>query len=111
MGNCVPSRNIMVSGRRTSMRLETDYWEALEEIVDREGLTLSEYLTEIDEDRGTTSLTAFVRLSVLEYFRKAATDDGHVAVGHGSLHVVQRPSISANAISRAKAKKHHTPAM
>ncbi|WP_348981781.1 ribbon-helix-helix domain-containing protein, partial [Azospirillum sp. TSH58] len=34
-------RNVMVAGRRTSMRLEPAFWDALEEIAQREDLTVS----------------------------------------------------------------------
>jgi predicted DNA-binding ribbon-helix-helix protein len=105
MGNCVPSRNIMVSERRTSIRLEEDFWEALKEMGARENLTLSEILTEADEGRGSTSLTAYVRRTVLEYFRRAATDDGHRAIGHGTFQVVQRQSISDSLINKARTRK------
>ncbi|WP_199230254.1 ribbon-helix-helix domain-containing protein, partial [Azospirillum sp. TSH58] len=34
-------RNLMVAGKRTSMRLEPAFWDALEEIAQREDLTVS----------------------------------------------------------------------
>jgi predicted DNA-binding ribbon-helix-helix protein len=111
MGNCVPSRNIMVSGRRTSMRLETDFWNALEEIATRQKTTVSEILTRIDRKRllkadgaprakvagknpgksdnedGIISLTAAARLFALAYYYKACTEDGHIAAKHGPLRI------------------------
>jgi predicted DNA-binding ribbon-helix-helix protein len=85
MGNCVPSKNVMVSGRRTSMRMEEEFWRALDEMARRENKALSELLTQIDNLRGDVSLTAKARLIALDYFCKASTDDGHRLAGHGSL--------------------------
>ena len=45
------SRNVKVNGRRTSMRLEGEIWEALEEISERENLTINELCSQIDNMR------------------------------------------------------------
>lgn len=73
------SRNVTVGGRRTSLRLEPEMWDALDEIAEREAVTLSEICTRIDRARrhGASSLTAAVRVFVLSYFRAAATEEGH----------------------------------
>lgn len=77
------NRNVTVSGRRTSMRLEPAMWEALQQICSREGKTLNELVTEIDRMRSESSLTAAIRVYLLGYFRAAATDEGHRLAGHG----------------------------
>lgn len=79
------SRNITVSGHRTSMRLEPDMWDALEEICQRESLSAHEICTLIDSRRHRSSLTAAMRVFILSYFRAAATDEGHLRAGHGRL--------------------------
>lgn len=61
------SKNITVAGRRTSMRLESRFWEALEEIAQRERQTIHELCTIIDQRRGRLSLTAAVRAAVVDY--------------------------------------------
>ena len=72
-----------VCGHRTSMRLEASMWEALDEIGEREGKTLHELCSTIDEYRDESSLTAAIRVFILSYFRSAATDIGHIRSGHG----------------------------
>ena len=81
--NPLSNRNVTVNGRRTSMRLEQEMWEALREICRREDLTVHELCSLIDDRRGLSSLTAATRVFTLMYFRAAATDEGHATAGHG----------------------------
>lgn len=62
-------RNIVVNGHRTSMRLESAMWSAMEEIARREGRPLREIVSMIDHKRLESSLTAAVRVFCVEYFR------------------------------------------
>ncbi|OFX14661.1 MAG: hypothetical protein A2516_05010 [Alphaproteobacteria bacterium RIFOXYD12_FULL_60_8] len=79
------SRNVTINGRRTSLRLEPSMWEALTEICDREGLNLHQVCSLIAGKRFCGTLTADVRVFVLGYFRRAATEDGHARIGHGRM--------------------------
>lgn len=79
------SRNVTVDGHRTSLRLEQDVWDALEEVCSRESLNVHQLCTHIEVRRGGSSRTAAVRAFVLGYFRAAASDSGHVRAGHGTL--------------------------
>jgi predicted DNA-binding ribbon-helix-helix protein len=79
------ARNVTVAGKRTSVRLEPEMWDALQEITLRQGITLHQLCTEIARQRGVSSLTAAIRAYALAYFRAAATERGHRAAGHGSL--------------------------
>ena|SRR5271155_3951221 len=63
------TRNVMVSGLRTSMRLEAPFWDALEEILRREDMTLNELVTRIKNGAPTmTNLSSAVRVFVQSYF-------------------------------------------
>lgn len=73
-------RNVIVSGRRTSMRLEPDMWDALAEICRREHTTVHELCSRIDGLRRGGSLTSATRVYVMRYFRRAAAEQG---AGHG----------------------------
>ncbi|TQV73377.1 ribbon-helix-helix domain-containing protein [Denitrobaculum tricleocarpae] len=79
------SRNILVSGRRTSLRLEPVMWDALGEVCRRESKNANELCTMINARRNESSLTAAVRVFILAYFMAAATEEGHVSAGHGTL--------------------------
>lgn len=66
-------RSILVNGRRTSLTLESDIWEALDDIALREGVATTALIGTLDLRRGEMPLTAALRVYVLSYFR-AATD-------------------------------------
>jgi predicted DNA-binding ribbon-helix-helix protein len=82
------NRNVTAARGRTSMRLEPELWSALEEICQREGLTLAEAVRKIElsnphsKDGGRTSA---VRVFIVSYFRAAATALSHQSAGHGPL--------------------------
>ena len=83
MASTLVSRNIIVSGHRTSMRLERAMWDALFEVCRRERNTIHAICTQVDETRHESSLTAALRVFIMTYFRSAATEDGHQHAGHG----------------------------
>jgi predicted DNA-binding ribbon-helix-helix protein len=65
-------RNIVVAGRRTSVRLEPLMWEALREIAGRRGIGLNALITEIAQAREASSLTAAIRVYIVDFYRSAA---------------------------------------
>jgi len=77
------NRNVVADTGRTSMRLEPELWEALGEICDREGQDLHALIRAVDALRSRGGRTSAVRVYVLQYFRLAATEAGHLAAGHG----------------------------
>jgi predicted DNA-binding ribbon-helix-helix protein len=80
------NRNVTSNDGRTSMRLEPELWDALEEICKREARGLSEVIREIEAmRRARGGRTSAVRVFVLNYFREAATDAGHKGAGHGAI--------------------------
>ncbi len=62
-------RNVKVFGRRTSMRLESAYWDALEEIARREGTDVDALFDKVAKAPHRGNLTSAIRLYVLAYFR------------------------------------------
>lgn len=84
MRSTLVSRNVVVSGRRTSVRLEPEMWDGLREICQRERSTLHQVCTTVSLQKlEETSLTAAIRVFVMRYFRLAATEEGHTKAGHG----------------------------
>jgi predicted DNA-binding ribbon-helix-helix protein len=79
------ARNVTVAGRRTSLRMEPEMWDALQEAAAREGLSLHDFCTGVAKRRGAYSMTAAIRVHLLDYFRDAATEAGHKGAGHGKL--------------------------
>ena len=78
------SRNLIISGKRTSARLEPDMWAALFDIVRREHRSVHSICSLIDQHKPQDcSLTAAIRVFIMAYFRSAATEEGHARAGHG----------------------------
>jgi predicted DNA-binding ribbon-helix-helix protein len=67
-------KNINVSGRRTSVRMEPVMWRSLNDIRDREGLTLNQICTLVDSLRGEMGLTAALRVFIISYYRAVAVE-------------------------------------
>ena len=63
--------NIVVDGRRTSVRLEASMWEGLQDIARRRGMTLNDLVTEIERDRDIPGLTAAIRVYIVDFYRRA----------------------------------------
>lgn len=65
-------RNVTVSGRRTSLRMEPLLWDSLKDICERENCTTNELCTMVDRRRGESNLTASLRVFIVSYFRSAS---------------------------------------
>ena len=77
-------RNVSVHEHRTSIRLEPEIWDTLAEICRRESCSLRDvcsYVAERKPPHG--SLASSLRVFILDYFRRSATEDGHRRAGHG----------------------------
>jgi predicted DNA-binding ribbon-helix-helix protein len=79
------SRNVTLQGRRTSLRMERAMWDALEEICRRENQSMHDLCAHVDRTRAERTLTAGIRVFIVEYYRRAATEHGHASAGHGRL--------------------------
>jgi predicted DNA-binding ribbon-helix-helix protein len=83
VGSRLVNRNVVAARGRTSMRLEPELWDALLEICLREDLDTSELVRQIESRGHAGGRTSAVRVYIVEYFRSAATEHGHLAAGHG----------------------------
>lgn len=66
------SRSLRLSGVATSIRLENQFWQVLEEIGRRDGLSIAQLITRLYEelaDTGSdcTNFSSFLRVSCLRY--------------------------------------------
>ena len=79
------SHNIMVEGKRTSVRLEKEMWMAIKDIARQEKCSVHALCTVVSQrKKPDTSLTAAIRVFIMAYFQAAATTDGHRQAGHGT---------------------------
>lgn len=65
-------RNVMVRGRRTSVRMEPLMWRCLDDVANRESLTVNQLCTLVDSRRGDAALTASLRVFLMGYLRALA---------------------------------------
>jgi predicted DNA-binding ribbon-helix-helix protein len=79
-------RNVVVGGHRTSVRLEPVMWDALQDIAHRLRVTTHDLVTEIDRERTASSLTAAIRVYIVDFYRAAA-------LPAGQPQVVERPRL------------------
>ncbi|WP_429232428.1 ribbon-helix-helix domain-containing protein [Inquilinus ginsengisoli] len=78
------TRNVSVQGRRTSMRLEQPFWDAFEEIVRREGISMNALVTRVwAASPDDVNLAGAIRVFVLGYFW-ALANGGRPRVPPGS---------------------------
>lgn len=54
------------------MRLEEPMWAAVREVARREGISLDELCSKVDNQRSESSLTSSVRVYVVQYYRDLA---------------------------------------
>ena len=76
--------NVVVGGHRTSVRLEPVMWDALSDIGRRLRVTTHDLVTDIDRMRTASSLTAAIRVYIVDFYRAASFPAG-------SARIVERP--------------------
>jgi predicted DNA-binding ribbon-helix-helix protein len=63
------TRNVMICGRRTSIRLEAPFWSALRQIIGKEDITFNALVSRIDaENPDHNNLSNAVRVFIHSYF-------------------------------------------
>lgn len=67
--SAVAKRSIVISGHKTSVSLEDEFWQGLKEIVRGRSVTLSDLVADIDTGRPYGNLSSAIRLFVLDHFR------------------------------------------
>ena len=79
------NRNVVAERGRTSMRLEPELWDLLNEICERESQDISALVRQIEAAGHTGGRTSAVRVYITSYFYAAVTEIGHAGAGHGPL--------------------------
>jgi predicted DNA-binding ribbon-helix-helix protein len=84
MKSLVVKRSIFSAGRKTSVSLEDEFWNALKKIASDRNVTLSELVGDIDAKRQHGNLSSTLRLFVLEYYRGKTEKPGDEMLGQQS---------------------------
>jgi predicted DNA-binding ribbon-helix-helix protein len=61
-------RNIHIAGKRTSIRLEQLFWQPIDDLCTREGISVNELCNLVHSARGHHGLTTALRMVTLFYF-------------------------------------------
>jgi predicted DNA-binding ribbon-helix-helix protein len=73
-GSPIAKRSLVFNGKKTSVSLEDEFWNALKEIAAKRRVTLSDLVAAIDGQREGANLSCAIRLFVLYYYRNQAPD-------------------------------------
>lgn len=74
MKSAVIKRSVIVNGRKTSISLENEFWDALRQVAKQSNVPLAKLLGEIDQSRTTINLSSAIRIFVLNLFRAQNSD-------------------------------------
>ncbi|MFQ5985030.1 MAG: ribbon-helix-helix domain-containing protein [Alphaproteobacteria bacterium] len=72
MPSSLMNKNVVVNGRRTSVRLEGEMWDALGEIARRERCTIHHICSDVESRRKASTFAAGLRVYIMSYYREAA---------------------------------------
>lgn len=79
------ARNVRINNRRTSVKLEPAFWDALETVARREGTTVNDLCTLVHEKADGYGLTAAIRVFLLAYGWSGAIGPALAVVPVGDL--------------------------
>ena len=63
-------RSLTIAGHRTSLSLEPEFWQALQEIARTEKKTLASIVGELDRTRGSRNLSSAIRVWLFKRAKK-----------------------------------------
>ena len=63
-------RSLTIAGHRTSLSLEPEFWQALQEIARTEKKTLASIVGELDGTRGSRNLSSAIRVWLFKRAKK-----------------------------------------
>jgi len=72
MEGTISIRNVSVSGKRTSLKLEKEIWVAIDDICSIERITVDDLMTKLDSTQGMINRASKIRCFAVSYFRNAA---------------------------------------
>jgi predicted DNA-binding ribbon-helix-helix protein len=71
MAQALRKRSLQLAGHRTSIALEDEFWQVLEEMARARGLSLAGLVLAVDAGRGARPLASACRLAALAHARGA----------------------------------------
>ena len=74
MKSSVAKRSIVINGHRTSISLESEFWNALRQIATEHDRAVSQLVSSIDTNRTSANLSSAIRLFVLGHYQRQLAD-------------------------------------
>jgi len=71
MYSLVRKHTLNIRGRKTSISLESEFWDALQEIADEKRLSVTELVRQIDAERKNVNLSSAIRVYVFRHYHAA----------------------------------------
>ena len=62
-------RSLTIAGHRTSISLEDDFWDALNDVAKAQDKSVPLLIAEIDASRGQSGLSSAIRSVILAHYR------------------------------------------
>jgi predicted DNA-binding ribbon-helix-helix protein len=85
MKSAVIKRSVVVNGRKTSVSLENEFWDALRQVAKQSNLSVASLIVEIERSRTTINLSSAIRIFLLNHFRTENSDQQSVSYGPSFL--------------------------
>ena len=82
MKTAVIKRSVFINGRKTSVSLENEFWDALREIAAQEKIALSTVVEQIDRERTNINLSSAIRVFVFNRYRPPGRKEDETATRH-----------------------------
>lgn len=87
------SHNVRIQNRRTSVRLEPEMWDALQEVAMLQGCSIHDLCTAVDDLKPAgASFTGALRVFLMEYFRAIAKTNRQVSLVQKRLQPAAPPA-------------------
>jgi predicted DNA-binding ribbon-helix-helix protein len=64
-------RSLTIAGHRTSLSLEPEFWQALQDVARSEKKTVAALVGEVDRSRGTRNLSSAIRVWLFRRAKRA----------------------------------------
>ena len=62
--------SVTIAGQKTSVSLEEEFWDALDELVEANISTRSKFIRDVAKNPSSTTLASSIRVAILREFRR-----------------------------------------
>lgn len=62
--------SVTIAGQKTSVSLEEEFWDALDELVEANISTRSKFIRDVAKNPSSTNLASSIRVAILREFRR-----------------------------------------